>query len=196
MTLTLLGTAKSRAFRPLWLLEELGLEFRHQPAPPRSAEVRAANPTGKVPVLLDGDLAVRDSTAILHYLADRHGGLTHPAGSPARARQDAWTFRILDELDAVLWTAARHSFILPEAERVAAIKPALKAEFARNLARISAEIEGPFLMGETMTLPDILLVHCGGWAKIARFDAAPEAFRAYARELRARPAYQRAAARD
>ena len=112
-----------------------------------------------------------------------------------RARQDGWTQRILDELDALLWTAARHSFILPEAERVPAVKDSLRAEFARNLDRISAEMAGPFVMGEEMTVPDILLTHCGGWARMATFPEAPEAFRAYARRLAARPAYQAAAAR-
>ena len=41
-----------------------------------------------------------------------------------RAKQDALLHRVNDEIDAVLWTAARHSFILPEAERVPAVKKA------------------------------------------------------------------------
>ncbi|SFD70297.1 glutathione S-transferase family protein [Roseivivax sediminis] len=194
MGYTVIGTRHSRAFRVLWMLEELGQDYAHVPAAPRAEEVTRVSPLGKLPVLLDGDQAIPDSAAILTYLADKHGALTYPAGTPERARQDAWTFRILDELDALLWTAARHSFVLPEGERVPEVKDSLKAEYARNLERMVPEIPGPYLMGERMTVPDLLLVHCGGWAIAAKFPEPPAAFKAYAKGLRAREAYQRAAA--
>ncbi|MFZ5963502.1 glutathione S-transferase family protein [Thalassococcus sp. BH17M4-6] len=189
MSYTVIGNTRTRTFRVLWMLEELGLAYDHQLAPPRADAVRRVSPLGKVPVLMDGDAAIPDSTAILTYLADKHGALTAPAGSIARARQDAMTFRILDELDAVLWTAARHSFVLPEDQRVPAVKDSLRAEYARNIAGIAAEIAGPFLMGDAMTVPDILLVHCANWAQNAKFPDAPPALHDYADRLRARPAY-------
>jgi len=102
-----IGTRASRAFRVLWMLEELGQTYSHVPAAPRSNEARAANPSGKVPALRVGETAITDSTAIMTYLGDAHGGLTHPAGTLGRARQDALTHQILDEIDAVLWMAAR-----------------------------------------------------------------------------------------
>ncbi|MCE0506016.1 MULTISPECIES: glutathione S-transferase family protein [unclassified Roseivivax] len=194
MRYTLIGTAKTRAFRPLWLLEELGVDYEHLPVGPQSAEVREASPLGKVPVLLADGRAIPDSAAILTFLADRHGAFTCPAGTPERAVQDSWTFRILDELDAIIWTAARHSFVLPEDKRVPEVKDSLKSEFAANLERITAGIEGPYIMGEEMTVPDIILCHCGGWARVAKFPDPPEAFKAYTRRLRDREAYRRAAA--
>ena len=190
----LVGNRATRAFRPLWMLEELGVAYEHVPAAPRSEEVRALSPLGKVPVLVEGEDVIADSTAILTYLADKHGAFTHPAGSVARAKQDAWTFRILDEVDALLWTAARHSFILPEDQRVPAVKESLKAEFARNLERISEDMTSECLAGETPTVPDFVLAHCLGWARNAKFPDAPEALVDYLRRLRTRPAFARAAA--
>ncbi|MEM1302522.1 MAG: glutathione S-transferase N-terminal domain-containing protein, partial [Pseudomonadota bacterium] len=76
MTYTVIGSARSRAFRVLWALEELGVPYEHLAEGPRSDKVFELNPLGKVPVLLDGDEAITDSNAILHYLADKHGGLT------------------------------------------------------------------------------------------------------------------------
>lgn len=190
----LVGNRATRAFRPLWMLEELGVLYEHVPAAPRSDEVRALSPSGKVPVLVDGDHVIGDSMAILTYLADKHGQFTHPAGTVARARQDAWTFRLLDEVDAILWTAARHSFILPEAERVPDVKDSLKAEFARNLDRIAEDMTSDCLAGEDLTVPDFLLAHCLGWARSAKFPDAPEGLVEYLRRLKARPAFQRAAA--
>ena len=85
----IVGSVKSRAFRVLWLLEELGLAYEHLNFTPHSEEVLRYNPSGKVPVLVDADAVISDSTAIMTYLADKHGGLTAKAGTLARARQDA-----------------------------------------------------------------------------------------------------------
>uniref|UniRef100_UPI003564E28B glutathione S-transferase family protein n=1 Tax=Shimia sp. TaxID=1954381 RepID=UPI003564E28B len=126
---------------------------------------------------------------------DKHGALTFPAGTVERAHQDGFTQCILDEIDAVLWTAARHSFALPEDKRLPEIKDSLRWEYARNINRITDQIRGPYLMGESFTLADIILAHCGGWAKSARFPADNEAFGAYLKRCRARPAFLRLAER-
>lgn len=190
----LLGIRATRAFRPLWMLEELGVPYEHVQAGPRAPEVLAVSPLGKVPVLVDGDHVIPDSMAILTYLADKHGAFTHKAGTVERAQQDAWTFRVLDEVDSLLWTASRHSFVLPEAERVPAIKDSLKSEFGRNITRIAQDLHSDYLAGDAPTVPDFLLAHCLGWARNAKFPDAPENLVDYLRRLRERPAYERAAA--
>lgn len=190
-----IGTAKSRALRVLWMLEELGQPYDHIPANPRSDGVAQFNPAGKVPVLIDDGTPITDSTAILTYLADKHGKLTHPAGTVARAKQDGLTHMVLDELDAILWTAARHSFILPEDRRVPQVKDSLKWEFSRNIERLASNMQGPFLMGETMTIADIIAAHCLNWAHGAKFDIDPPALVDYAKMMRARDAFKRAVAK-
>ena len=190
-----IGTAKSRSFRVLWMLEELGQPYEHIPANPRSEGVAQFNPAGKVPVLIDDGTPITDSTAILTYLADRHGGLTHPAGTLDRARQDSLTQFLLDEFDAALWLAARHSFILPEELRLSAIKNTLRWEFEASQKTLVHRMgEGPFLMGEVMTVPDIILAHCLDWALIARFPVVETRLSEYLDRMRQRPAYRRAAA--
>lgn len=164
-----IGQAKTRTFRVMWALEELGQPYEAEQVLPRSERVLALNPSGKVPVLLDGDKAITDSTAIITYLADKHGALTRPAGSIDRARQDSLTHLILDELDAVLWTAARHSFILPQSHRVPQVKDSLKWEFGESLARLADRLEGDWVMGDEFTIADILLAHCLIWARAAKF---------------------------
>ncbi|MEO0678523.1 MAG: glutathione S-transferase, partial [Pseudomonadota bacterium] len=163
MTYELHGSVRSRAFRVLWMLEEIGAEYTHHNTGPRTPEIFALNPLGKVPALVTEGQALTDSTAILTYLADKHGTLTFPAGTLARARQDAHTQFILDEIDSLLWTVARHSFGLPEALRVPAIKDSAREEFHISAGRLANRIEGPFLMGETMTIADIIAVPCLGW---------------------------------
>ena len=67
----------ARSFRALWALEEMGLEYRlHMlPFPPRvlQPEYLALNPLGTIPLLIDGDLRMTESSAIPEYLANRYG---------------------------------------------------------------------------------------------------------------------------
>ncbi|MEM7317885.1 MAG: glutathione S-transferase family protein [Pseudomonadota bacterium] len=188
------GIPQTRTFRVLWALEEIGLDYDLHHHAPQSPRIAALNPSGKVPVLEHDGHVIWDSTAILTYLADSNGQLTYSAGSPERARQDALTFQLLDELDAVLWTAGRHSFILPEEQRCPEVKPSLKWEFARNLDRLAGALDGPFLMGEKLTIPDIICVHCLNWASSARFPVDNGALQEYSKRLRSRAAYGRVAA--
>lgn len=192
-----IGTVKSRAMRVMWTLEELGQPYTLVEATPQSDIARQYNALGKIPALVDGDDVLTDSVAIMTYLADKHAGLTAPAGTPARARQDAMTLWLIDELDAALWTNTKHSFALPEKLRVPDIKPTLHKEFARNADKFAGFLEasGDFIMGDEITVSDILAVHCFGWAFGAQFPELPEPVKAYSKRLRARPAFRAAAAR-
>jgi glutathione S-transferase len=185
------GTIRSRAFRVLWMLEELGEPYEHVPAQPRSEQASEVNPAGKVPTLVDNGVAITDSTAIIQYLADKHGALTFPTGTIERAQQDSLTQFLLDEFDAALWVAARHTFVLPEELRHAAIKDSLRWEFARSQKALARRMgEGPFLMGAAMTVPDIILTHCGNWAEGAKFPVDEPALINYLTRMRARPAFK------
>lgn len=194
---TVIGGVRSRALRVVWMLEELGLTYEHVAAVPRSPDVLEVNPAGKVPVLVEDGTPITDSTAILAYLADKHGALTFPAGTLDRARQDSMTQFLLDEFDAALWMAARHSFILPEELRESAVKKSLKWEFGRSQKTlVSRMARGPFLMGERMTVPDIILTHCGNWADVAHFPIIEPRLAEYLEQMRSRPALQRAMERN
>lgn len=185
------GSVASRAFRVLWALEELEQPYTLTHAKPRDEVIKAIYPAGKVPAMKVGTDIITDSTAIMTYLADKHGKLIEPAGTIARAQQDAIIHAILDELDAVLWTAARHSFVLPEEHRVAEVKPSLRWEFNRNVNRLAERINTPYAAGDHFSIADILLTHCLNWAVGAKFEHDNEQMHAYAKEMRARDAFKR-----
>lgn len=192
---TVIGSVNSRTFRVLWMLEELGQPYEHRSEAPHSDAVRALNPAGKIPVLIDDGVALTDSTAIVQYLADRHGQLTHPAGTHDRARQDGWTYCLLDELETPLWSASKHKFVLPEAQRVPAINDSLHWEFSQGVARLAERMgKGPWLMGAEFTVPDILLGHILRWAGRAGFAVDAPVLRAHGDACTARPAFARVAA--
>ncbi|WP_426286493.1 glutathione S-transferase [Luteibacter sp. E-22] len=84
----------SRSQRVLWLLEELGLPYelvRYQRDPKTMLapkELRAVHPLGKSPVMVDGDVTLAESGAIVEYLVGRYGGgrLKPAAGTPDALR--------------------------------------------------------------------------------------------------------------
>jgi len=155
--------------------------------------VRALNPSGKVPCLLvDGD-AIIDSVAIIQFLADKHKLLTFQAGTVKRAQQDSFTQFCCDEIDGALWTVGKNSFIHPEELRVPAIKPTVKYEFASALKSLETRLgDNEFVMGDTFTIPDLLLGHCANWATSAKFDIPEGPIADYFKRVTSRPAYQRA----
>jgi glutathione S-transferase len=73
--ITLHHCVSARSFRPLWMLEELGVPYElcMLPFPPRvkSREYLAVNPLGTVPALFDGGVRMTESAAICQYLAAR-----------------------------------------------------------------------------------------------------------------------------
>ena len=192
MTLTIVGATRSRTFRVLWLAEELGLDYEHAAELPRSEIVSKLNPLGQIPVLTDGDIVIPDSLAILHYLADRAGRFTYPAGTPERALMDARINFVLTEMEAPLWLAARHSFVLSEDRRHPEIKPWLKDDFRDAGEKFTTLLgDAEHFAGDSFTIADIIAAHTIGWAITAKFDPS-DALKAYMRRMSERPAWVRA----
>jgi len=189
---TLYGSFTSRAFRVAWMLEEIGQPYDVVVSGPHGAAIMAVNPTGKIPALAVEGKILTDSVAIMTYLGDRHGAMTHPAGTLDRAEQDALTHTLNDEFDSLLWTATRLGRILPEEYLAPQAIPGLKWEFARHLDRLAERMKGPFLQGDEMTHADILATHCLNWAAVAKFPMENEKMRSYAKTMTRRDAYRRA----
>ncbi len=109
--ITLYGTVNTRAFRVLWMLEELGVSYTHVKTDFASGETRTPaflriNPNGHVPALVDGELCLFESLAINLYLAERYGaGTLWPASAEDRARTLQWSFWVMTECEA-------HTFVV------------------------------------------------------------------------------------
>ena len=185
-----IGGTKSRAFRVYWMLEEIGADYVGIPMKPRSTELIKISPSGKVPLLIDDSTIISDSMAILTYLGDKHKSLTYAAGTKERAVQDSFTFSINDEIDGILWMAARHSFILPEEMRIPNINTSLEWEFNQNCKNLANKMNGPFLMGDKITIPDILLTTLLRWAKNIGFNHDEKKLDDYLMVMKSRDAFK------
>ena len=187
---TLIGTPKTRAFRVMWMLNELGADYELNPLPPRDPALTSLNPSGKVPVLIDGADAIIDSVAICQYLADKHGRFTFPAGTIKRAHQDSFTQFAMDDVESTLWTAAKHTFVLPKELRVQDVKKACRYEFDRAMGFLAQRLDGKhYVMGDEFTVPDLLLGHCSSWASSSGWTIPEGNLTAYFDRIKARPAH-------
>lgn len=193
---TVIGLPRTRAFRVMWMLEELGEFYDIEAVPPRDPALAAINPSRKVPVLKDGGDYVIDSTAILQYLADKHQMLTFPAGTIQRAHQDSFTMFAIDDVESGLWQNSKHTFAIPEEYRVADAKRAARFDFDRAMTTLSERLGArTYVMGDVFTVPDIILGHCGGWAAVTGWEIPPGNVADYMARVRGRPAFLAADAR-
>src|SRR5579864_3841094 len=82
--ITLYHCDGARSFRPVWMLEEMGLpyELKMLPFPPRvfAKEYLALNPLGTIPLMIDGDVKMTESSGICHYLGTKYGPTPLMAG--------------------------------------------------------------------------------------------------------------------
>jgi glutathione S-transferase len=90
--------------------------------------------------------------------------------------------------------AARHSsIVLPAgAPRAGGLSRRLKWEYAGACSRVAEKIPSQgWIMGDTFTVPDILLVHCVLWAAMADFPKPPPSMQHYLFRVKSRPAFDK-----
>jgi glutathione S-transferase len=191
------GSPLSRLTRVTWMLEELGEPYEIVKMELGGKELRALNPSGKGPVLADGGFILPDSAAICLYLADKHADKGFgPNDARERALMESWMLFALAELEAPLWNKLKHRFLLPEELR-AEIGPWAAAEFARECRTLGKRLgDNAYAMGDRFTCVDVVLGHCGMWARSGKFEIAPEPVVAYFERVVSRSAYKRAVEKE
>ncbi|MGA8816926.1 MAG: glutathione S-transferase family protein [Xanthobacteraceae bacterium] len=160
--LRIYGIARTRAFRALWIAEELGLVYQHLPieigeAGARSPEFLALNPNGRLPFIDDDGFVLFESLAITLYLAKKHSpGRLYPAALQAEAKAWQWSFWAISEVDRGVNIWSLHAVRLPPNERDAARRDeALKVIAAPFRILDSAVAAQPYLLGDQFTVADL-----------------------------------------
>ncbi len=201
--LKLYGCSRTRSLRASWALEEAGVPYDYARIDLARGEARqpaflAINPFGKLPVLVDGDLILAESAAIVTYIGEKFpaSGLV-PEARRARAEYFQWSAFAISELEQPLWTLVKHDFVLPEELRVQAVRPAAMWEFARMVKVLEQHLQGRnYVAGDTFTGADILIGHTLGWALHANIALASEVLEQYADRVLSRPALEAARQRE
>jgi glutathione S-transferase len=160
--LKIYGVARTRAFRALWIAEELQLAYEHVPveigeAGARTPEFLALNPNGRLPLIADGDFVISESLAITLYLAKRYShGALYPAAPEDEARLWQWSFWALAEVDRGVNIWSLHAVRLPPDERNAALRNEALDLLAAPFKVLDAAIaNNAYLLGPHFTVADL-----------------------------------------
>lgn len=198
----LFGVPGTRSLRAAWALEEAGATYQYFKVDLRAGEGRKPpfselNAVGKVPLLIDDDVVLAESAAIVNYVGARFPEARLLADdSPAlRAEYDRWAFFIMTELEEPLWTRTKHSFALPKAHRHPQVIATTEYEYKRMVDVMANDLGArQYLVDERFTGVDILAGHTLAWGKNAYGEHSHDNINAYLERLMARPALL--AARD
>jgi glutathione S-transferase len=170
-TLKLYEFPPTRSLRVRWTLQEMQLDFEsifvNLPAREHHAtEFLKINPAAKIPVLVDGELVLIESVAIVLYLADKYPekGFT-PAGTADRGLMTQWLLFAATELEQPLWRIARHTRLYPAARRIAAEIPNARQDFQEMATVLDAHMrDRRFVVGDRACVADFVVAYTLDWA--------------------------------
>lgn len=198
MTITVHHLNNSRSQRVLWLLEELGADYdiipyqRDAETNLAPAELKAAHPLGKSPLIENNGLRVAESGAIIQYLCERHGG-------------DDWlpAARSEDHVRHLEWMQfGESSFFVPVmlklmtarlGEAAAPIMPRIDEQFGAHVDFMESGLSDSLhFVGEDWTAADVLMSFPAEIAVMQGLSSRCPKTARFVEAVHERPAWQRA----
>jgi len=195
MTITLYHHPFSRAAGTLWMLEEVGQPYELKFVDIRAGEqkqpeVVALNPMGKLPTLRDGDTVVTEGAAIGLYLADRYalGKLAPAFDDPRRGTYLRWSLFAPSVIEPALMAKLEGWSYRESAAGWGAYDSMILA--------MKSALRGDYVLGDKFSMADVIFGGTIRYMLMVKMLESDPVFTAYAERLSARPALQRADARN
>ena len=206
----------SQSIRILWLLEELGADYKIQHYK-RDEETSLAPESfkrlhiiGTSPCITDGELVLPETNAIMDHIMDKFGdnGLRPKVGDKQRSQYLYWMHAsqgsfmplLLDSLIFKRMVSKVPFFLKPIMKFVTGkVKAAyLQPRLERMLTHIESELEkGQWFAGEQFTAADIVMGYCMDVASVrVGMDKRYPNAQAFLTRMRERPAFKRAMAKN
>ena len=160
---------------PHMVLEELGQKYElvlvdRAKNAQKSEEYLKINPNGRIPVLVDGDLVLFESAAIVLHLVDQHpeAGLAPKVGTPERARFYQWMAFLTNSLqeELMIWQYPER-LAGDDTGAIEVVKRGAekRAEAYLDVVEQHLKANGPLFLGETLSAADFYLVMLARWAR-------------------------------
>lgn len=190
----------ARSLRPLWAMEEMGLEYEVEtlPFPPRylKKDYLELNPIGTVPFFQDGDVTMTESSGICLYLAEKYSenGLGLSVEHPEYGDYLNWLFHSDATLTFPQTIVLRYSVLEQGDRRLPQAVEDYSAWFYGRLSKLDAHIEKrQFLCADIFTIADIAVGYALHLGQQLGLDKGYKPKTAdYLKRLQARPAFLRA----
>jgi GST-like protein len=182
-------------------LEETGLPYEPIPVDTRKGEQHkpeflAINPNAKVPAIVDGDVTVFDSNAILLFLAEKTGKFLPENTPQARGELLSWLMFVASGVGPFAGQAVHFRAFAPEQIPYAINRYMYEAQ--RHFRILDARLaERRYMLGDTYTIVDMAV---WGWARLFPMVLGEAVWAKFPNikrlvdEISARPAAQRAVA--
>ncbi|MCF5669006.1 glutathione S-transferase family protein [Pseudomonas marginalis] len=180
------------------LLEELEMAYELVPVDTKvgdqhSPEFLKINPNAKTPAILDGDVAVFDSNAILLYISEKAGNFL-PISLERKAEMYTWLMFVASGVGPYSGQAVHFKHFAPEQNEYATVRYDFEAW--RHWKILDQKLSaGQYMLGDEYTIVDMAV---WGWARMVPFILGPEAWTSLPNvhrlleEINTRPAAQRA----
>ncbi|MCY4012501.1 MAG: glutathione S-transferase family protein [Gammaproteobacteria bacterium] len=167
MPLHLYHCTRARSMRPLWTLEEMGLEYELtvMPFPPRYLykSYLEVNPLGTVPALVDGEITMTESAGICQYLVDAYGPTDLAVGRDEAdyAAYLNWLHRCDATLTFPQTLVLRYTRLEPEETRNPQVAADYRKWFAHRFRSVERALENrTYLCSERFTIADVCVLYC------------------------------------
>ena len=199
--LRILGRANSFNVRKvLWVCDEIGIAYQREDfgrgySPTNTPEFLKLNPVGQVPTVIEDGFVMRESNAIVRYLAARHGAKNlYPDDLRQRQRIEQW----MDWVAYDVTHSLRGAFLGGQLKEPPWSNDWFVGQGRQDLTRQMKLLDdhlstaGPYLLGDVFTLADVpvgLVVN--RWFSLTGFARpADPALAAYYELLTERPAFR------
>jgi glutathione S-transferase len=190
---------RTRSVRVRWLLEELGVPYELVPVTfkPPAKTFSQDTPFGKLPAIVDGDVTIGESGAIVEYILERYGnGRLAPAiGSPLRGEFLQWVHyaeaTAFPPLGIIVW----HTLFKGDADQIPGVVADARERAAATLDVVERALTGKtYLLGTDFSAADVMMGFTLAVARILGvLDERFPNLAAYLSRMETRPAFQRAA---
>lgn len=177
--LTLYGVSHSRAFRNIWMLRELALEFEHVPIDFFAGEqfqqdYMKLNKNGRIPTLLTPDGPIFESLAINLYLASVYPSPLSPQGSYQDALAVQWSLWAANEIETPFLVYMANRVMFPENDRSQEELELAERKVSRPLAALEATLEhSKHVLSERFTVADLNIASILMMGVLAEYDFEP-----------------------
>lgn len=184
----------ARDLRVRWALEEAGLAYRakliafeHR----LSAEHRALQPFGKIPVYEEGGLVLFESGAILMHIAQRSTALL-PADAAGKARALVWLLAALNTVELPVLQLAEINLFNADQDWAKQRRPAVEEVVRQRLADLAGWLGDRDYLEDRFTVGDLMMTTVLRALRYTDLVAEVSTVEAYQARGQARPAFGRA----
>lgn len=184
----------TRSIRVRWTLQELEVPFESATVDLPAGEHRspaflAVNPAGKLPVLVDGDVVLSESGAIVLYLAEKFPEKRLlPTDVPGRAQAYRWLLFVATELEQPLWRITRHTRLYPEGRRLPGEIALARDDFRAMAAVLDEHMrDRPYVLGDGVSVVDFFTAYTLDWADMLHLLEDYPGLRLYIERMYDRP---------